>query len=111
MNNVMMAQLMKDMQDPEMVREAQKLMKDPAFQAQMRTMMQAPQFQQAMQKTQDAMKDPEKLKELEEKAKQALEEGNKKLSEIESARTQDGDQKPAADGSDDIEDVPNLGLN
>eukprot|EP00977_Amphora_coffeiformis_P029941 scaffold43636_cov199-Amphora_coffeaeformis.AAC.1 len=64
-------------QDPEMMREAQKMMQDPAFQAYMKQMMAAPQFQQAIQKTKQDMQDPEKLKEMEEKAKQAIQEGSK----------------------------------
>ena len=56
------------------MREAQKLMNDPQFQAQMKKMTESEGFKQHMKKSQDVMKDPEKLKELEEKMSKQLEE-------------------------------------
>lgn len=109
-----------------MMREAQKLMNDPAFQTQMRQMMQSAGFQQAISQTQEAMQDPEKVKEMEEKAQKALEEGSKQLDEIERLRKEKkgnnddkieddkkDDQKPVAmvDQQDDIPDMPSLNLN
>ena len=69
-----------------MVREAQKMMQDPNFQKQMQQMMQQQGFQQAMAKTKESMADPDKLKEMEEKAQKAIEDGNKALEEYEAAR-------------------------
>jgi hypothetical protein len=99
-----------------MMREAQKMMQDPAFKKKMQDMMKAPQFQTALKQTQESMSDPEKVKELEEKARLALEEGTKKLEEIEKARALRGDAedtKPAAKETeeDEQEEIPNLGLN
>lgn len=118
-------------QDPEMVREAQKMMQDPQFQAYMRQMMAQPQFKTAMTQTKEAMKDPEKLKEMEEKAKAAIDEGNKALEEMEAKKKEgkteetekedakkegdkeEDDQKEAAkeDEVDDMPDIPQLNIN
>ena len=62
-----------------MVREAQKLMADPNFQAYMNQMMASPQFQSAMSQTKQDLQDPAKAKEMEEKAKRALQEGDAEL--------------------------------
>jgi septin family protein len=70
--------------------------------------------------TQKIMKDPKKVKELEEKVKQQLKEGEAALEKArkEAAEKEEGDQKPAAAGNDkkeeeadEIEDVPVLNLN
>jgi hypothetical protein len=66
-----------------MMREAQKMMQDPAFQAQCDKMMANDGFKQAMTKTKEDLKDPEKVKELEEKAQKAIAEGDKDLAVIE----------------------------
>jgi hypothetical protein len=76
-------------------------MEDPAFQAQMKSMMANPQFTKAMKHTQDALKDPKKVKELEEKAKKAIEEGNAALEEIEKQKAGEGAAGEKADGEDD----------
>ena len=106
-----------------MMREAQKLMQDPSFQAQMKQMTENPQFKEHMKKTQDVLKDPKKVKEMEDKMKAALEEGNKTLEEVEKQRKKlDGnDDKPATDDKqeatkkvddeDDIPDIPSLNIN
>lgn len=66
------------------------------------------------------MKDPKKVKELEEKVKQQLKEGEAALEKArkEAAEKEEGDQKPAAasndkkeEEADEIEDVPVLNLN
>jgi cobalamin biosynthesis protein CobT len=133
MNNMLLAQLMKDMQDPEMMREAQQMMQDPAFQAQMKKMMGSNGFQKAMTKTKKEMQDPEKVKDMEKKAKQAIEEGNEELEKLEKIRKEqaekaaleskdkgpeekaDGDDrtddKPAATEEDEVPDIPSLNLN
>ncbi|KAI2495368.1 hypothetical protein MHU86_19170 [Fragilaria crotonensis] len=113
-NNLMLAQLMKDMQDPEMMREAQAMMQSPEFQAHMRKMTENPNFKKAMQGTQELMKDPNKVAEMEAKVKAALADGEKKLAELEAARkaaAENGeDAKPAVEEEDDME-VPNLNIN
>jgi len=95
------------LQDPEMMREAQKMMQDPAFQAQMKQMM-AGNLGQAMQQTKQAMQDPAKVKEMEEKAQAAITEGNKELERLEKERQEKGDQKPTAKGDDDDDEVPKV---
>mmetsp|Transcript_13942 Transcript_13942/g.21266 ORF Transcript_13942/g.21266 Transcript_13942/m.21266 type:complete len:113 (+) Transcript_13942:134-472(+) len=109
--NMMLAQLMQDLQDPEMMKEAQKMMNSPEFQAQMKKMAENPQFKQAMKQTQDLMSDPEKAKAYEAKMKEALEQGSKQLEEYNKkvAETEGNDGKPAAE--DDVPDVPNLNIN
>ena len=86
-----------------MMREAQKLMKDPAFQAQCRKMMQGGAFQNAMQQTKQDMKDPEKVKAMEEKTKKAIEEGEKELAALRAAKEAKGD---GVDGDDDDDAKP-----
>ena len=98
---------MRDMQDPEMMREAQKMMQDPNFQAYMKQIMQSNAFQGAMKKTKESMEDPEKRKEMEEMVKQKLEAGEKELKKAEEdagadempdmGGDGDGDNKEAAD--------------
>jgi len=107
----MLAQLMQDLQDPEMMKEAQKMMNSPEFQAQMKTMAQNPQFKQAMTQTKDLMSDPEKAKAYEAKMKEALEKGTEELEEYKkkAGEVEDKDSKPAAE--DEVPDVPDLGIN
>jgi hypothetical protein len=76
-------------------------MEDPAFQAQMKSMMANPQFTKAMKQTKQALKDPEKVKELEDKAKKAIEEGNAALEEIEKQKAGEGSAGEKTDGEDD----------
>jgi protein subunit release factor A len=87
-----------DMQDPEMMREAQKMMQSPEFQAYMKKMQETPQFQQTIQRTQTLMKDPEKLKEMEDQVKKAVEQGTKELEQLE--------KQIAAKNGTEIEKVP-----
>eukprot|EP00561_Arcocellulus_cornucervis_P009094 CAMPEP_0185810944 /NCGR_PEP_ID=MMETSP1322-20130828/7223_1 /TAXON_ID=265543 /ORGANISM="Minutocellus polymorphus, Strain RCC2270" /LENGTH=50 /DNA_ID=CAMNT_0028507285 /DNA_START=34 /DNA_END=182 /DNA_ORIENTATION=+ len=47
MNNAQLAQLMRDMQDPEMMREAQKMMQDPQFKEYMEKISSSASFQGA----------------------------------------------------------------
>mmetsp|Transcript_9828 Transcript_9828/g.16318 ORF Transcript_9828/g.16318 Transcript_9828/m.16318 type:complete len:114 (+) Transcript_9828:69-410(+) len=111
-NNMALAQLMKDMQDPEMMKEAQAMMQSPAFQAQMKKMSQNPNFKQAMQGTKKMMEDPEKMKEMEGKMKSQLAEGQKQLEAAEKAKAEaGGDAKPSAEEDGDELVVPNLGIN
>ena len=112
------------------MREAQKLMNDPQFQAQMKKMTESEGFKQHMKKSQDTLKDPKKLKELEEKMAKQLEEGNEQLKKYEAAEAEflakqkakkengeeegeeDGDKKEAAEEEvDDMPDIPSLNLN
>lgn len=111
------------------------MMQDPAFQAYVDKVTKSAAFQQSMSKAQEAMKDPEKVKEMEEKAAQAIKDGNKQLEELEQQKKEapkekaenkdDADQKstenvteteeegkpPAVDDEDDIPDIPTLSLN
>ena len=59
------------------MREAQKMMNDPAFQAQMKKLTESEGFKQHMQASQDMMKDPKKMKEIEAKMQERLEEEKK----------------------------------
>ena len=92
---------MRDMQDPEMMREAQKMMQDPAFQAYMKQIMQSNAFQGAMKKTKDSLEDPEKRKEMEEMVKQKLEAGEKELKKAE--EDAGADEMPDMGGDDDAD--------
>ena len=106
-----------------MMREAQKMMQDPAFQAHMDKVMKSSNFKQAMKKTEEHLKDPKKAKELEEKTKAAIQEGNKLLDErekaLKEATGEDGDKKTdekedkkvAAEEIDDVPDIPSLNIN
>jgi hypothetical protein len=47
--------------DPDMMREAQKMMNDPAFQARMKQITERPEFKESMEKTQEMMKDENKV--------------------------------------------------
>jgi hypothetical protein len=102
-------------QDPEMMREAQAMMQSPEFQAHMKKMTENPNFKKAMQGTQEMMKDPKKVAEMEAKVKAALTDGEKKLAELEAAKKaaeeKGGDAKPASEEDDDVLEVPNLNIN
>jgi hypothetical protein len=116
------------------MREAQKMMQDPAFQAQMKTMTDNQEFKQHMEKSQEALNDPEKVKELEDQMQEKLKEGNALLAKAKKADEkgddkdskdddkkelkEDDDKKEAAkkeeveDGdADDMPDMPALNLN
>jgi predicted phage gp36 major capsid-like protein len=119
------------------MREAQKMMNDPAFQAQMKKMTENPAFQAHMKAQQDMLKDPEKVKELEEKMAARLKEGEELLTQAKEAEKrikgkegdkkgeeddkdkkddkEDDEKKPAAatktEEEDDMPDIPNLNLN
>mmetsp|Transcript_16978 Transcript_16978/g.32142 ORF Transcript_16978/g.32142 Transcript_16978/m.32142 type:complete len:120 (-) Transcript_16978:205-564(-) len=104
MNSIMLAQLMKDLQDPEMMREAQKMMQDPAFQAHMKKITQSAQFQQSMKRTQEIMTDPEKVKEMQKTMETRLAEGQKQLQELEEKEKQEVGSAQAIEGKG--EEVP-----
>jgi hypothetical protein len=87
----------------------------------MNQMMAAPQFKTAMKSTKEALNDPEKVKELEEKAKAAIELGNKELEELKAAKedddgdekkpaavAKDDDAKPAAEEEEEVDDMPEI---
>ena len=110
------------------MKEAQQMMNDPAFQAQMKNMMANPAFQQHMKASQDMLKDPKKVKEMEEKMQAKLKEGNELLEKAkeeqdkkEGDKKDDGkkegdeDKKEAAkekvEDVDDMPDIPSLNLN
>eukprot|EP00549_Striatella_unipunctata_P003665 CAMPEP_0118697196 /NCGR_PEP_ID=MMETSP0800-20121206/14340_1 /TAXON_ID=210618 ORGANISM="Striatella unipunctata, Strain CCMP2910" /NCGR_SAMPLE_ID=MMETSP0800 /ASSEMBLY_ACC=CAM_ASM_000638 /LENGTH=113 /DNA_ID=CAMNT_0006596537 /DNA_START=41 /DNA_END=382 /DNA_ORIENTATION=- len=103
-NNMILAQLMKDMQDPEMMREAQEMMNSPAFQAQMRQMTENPAFQKAIDKTKEMMSDPEKAKKMEEAMKTRITAGN---NEIEQLRKERKEALGEAGATED--DMPDMG--
>ena len=98
--------------DPEMMREAQKLMQSPEFQAQMKTMAETPGFKKSIQKTQDIMKDPKKLEEVQGKMDVALKKGNEELKTFNEEQDKkksalpDGEKKDAKKGDDDA--IPNI---
>uniref|UniRef100_A0A7S1XZI6 STI1 domain-containing protein n=2 Tax=Grammatophora oceanica TaxID=210454 RepID=A0A7S1XZI6_9STRA len=122
----MLAQLMRDMQDPEIMREAQKMMQSPEFQEQMKQMAEHPHFKQAMKQTKDLMADPEKVKAVEEKMKVAVADGEKQLDAFKKAQKEVEDEKATKEGekdedkkdekkpaaTDDVDDldIPNLNL-
>ena len=111
------------------MREAQKMMQDPAFQAQMKKMTKNPAFQAHMKQSQDMLKDPEKVKELEEKMQERLKEGTELLEKAKKATsTKEGDDKQETeetggddekkdlkrqekDDGDEMPDIPTLSLN
>jgi len=118
------------------MREAQKMMQDPNFQAQMKKMLSQGGMQQALQQTKQDLSDPKKAKELEEKARKAVEEGEKELAKLEEQKKKglrvekggedkeedadktlevDNDSKPPAalktEEEDDMPDIPVLSLN
>lgn len=119
------------------MREAQKMMQDPQFQAYMKSVTQNAAFKGAMKKTNDTLKDPKKRKEVEEKMKKRMEEGEQELENIKKElgedatdddvmkaladkRATEGDKKKVADDTkkaakgeadDDegVDDVPDMG--
>ena len=119
------------------MREAQKMMQDPQFQAYMKSVTQNAAFKGAMKKTNDTLKDPKKRKEVEEKMKKRMEEGEQELESIKKElgedatdddvmkaladkRATEGDKKKVADdkkkaakgeADDDegVDDVPDMG--
>ena len=110
------------------MREAQKMMQDPAFQAQMKKMTQKPAFQAHMKQSQEMLKDPEKVKELEQKMQERLKEGNELLEKAKkSGVTNEGDDKHETEqvggadtkkdakiddkDQDEMPDIPTLSLN
>jgi hypothetical protein len=117
------------LQDPEIMREAQKMMSDPAFQAQMKNMTENPAFQQHMKQSQDVLKDPKKVKELESKMQDRLKEGTELLEKAKKEQATDGenenDKKPGSsdddkkeekdddkkEDEDEMPDIPTLSLN
>mmetsp|Transcript_29208 Transcript_29208/g.35598 ORF Transcript_29208/g.35598 Transcript_29208/m.35598 type:complete len:115 (+) Transcript_29208:190-534(+) len=104
--NMWLAQLMQDMQDPEMMAEANKMMQSPAFQAQMKSVMQNPAFTQAMSKTQEMMKDPQKVQEMTSKMEKAISQGK---TELEAAKMAAGDiAKEEASSGDDMPEIPDI---
>jgi len=112
------------------MREAQKMMQDPAFQAQMKKMTKNPAFQAHMKQSQDMLKDPEKVKELEQKMQERLKEGTELLEKAKKAgagvpKEGDGkqeteqvagddakkDSKMEEKDQDEMPDIPTLSLN
>jgi phosphopantothenoylcysteine synthetase/decarboxylase len=62
-----------------------------------------------MKQTQEALKDPEKVKELEEKAKKAIEEGNAALEEMaKNKETEGSSNDKKADGDDSDKNEPHV---
>lgn len=110
--------------------EAQKMMNDPKFQEQMKKVTESEGFKSHMKVQADAMKDPKKLKEMEEQMKKRVTEGNeqlgkyqemqkKKMAELKEKEGKSDDKKEAASeddkkeeaAGDDMPDIPNLSLN
>ena len=85
------------------------MMQSPEFQAQMKKMLANPKFVEHIEKTKQAMQDPEKRKEIEEKEAAALQQGTKALEEAEKKMSP---LKKEAEGEDEDDmQVPNLNLN
>jgi len=113
--------------------EAQKMMKDPDFQAQMKKVTDSQGFKTHTKAQQEAMKDPKKMKEMEETMQKRLKEGNQMLEKgkeaLEAKKKEeegtdddkkkvlndDEDKKEAAvetqSDQEDIPDIPSLSLN
>jgi len=66
-----LADAMRDLQDPEMMAQAQQMMSDPSFQLEMKRMMEQPEMQQILEASRsfmsDVTKDPTKMKELQDR--------------------------------------------
>lgn len=94
------------------MREAQKMMQSPEFQQQMKKMAEHPSFKQAMTQTQTLMKDPKKVKEIENQMKKAVQDGEKALEEAQKKKGDEGEKEaaPKEEESDELE-VPNLNIN
>ena len=105
------------------MRQAAEMAKTPEFQAQMKKLQESRTFQESIKKTQEVMKDPEKLAELETKVQNAVKEGTEAL---EAAEKQAADKTGKTEGESqaevvaekdeaevdvEIEDVPVLNLN
>ena len=73
----MLAQLMKDMQDPEIMEEAKKMMNSKEFKKQMKTLEKDPKFKEAMAKTAKAMEDPQTAGLMAAQTEAMLRQGNK----------------------------------
>ncbi|KAL7531095.1 hypothetical protein ACHAXR_003840 [Thalassiosira sp. AJA248-18] len=81
-----------------MMREAQKMMNDPAFQERMKQVTENDAFKTSMEKTQEMMKDEDKVKELEETMKKRVEEGAKELDEFKKKSAElEAEEKKAAE--------------
>ena len=103
------------------------MMQDPAFQAQMKKMTKNPAFQAHMKQSQEMLKDPEKVKELEQKMQERLKEGTDLLEKAKQAGVTKEDDKQETEqvGGDDAKkdakveekdrdempDIPTLSLN
>ncbi len=79
------------------MREAQKMMADPAFQERMKQYTENDAFKASMAKTQEMLKDENKVKELEETMKMRVEEGTKELEALrkEVAEAEEGEKQRA----------------
>jgi hypothetical protein len=102
-----------------MMREAQAMMQSPEFQAHMKKITANPNFKKAMQSTQQMMQDPQKAKEMEEKVKAAIADGETKLAQLEASRKEaegadaSNEKETKQDGAKDDDDleVPVLSIN
>mmetsp|Transcript_15491 Transcript_15491/g.35480 ORF Transcript_15491/g.35480 Transcript_15491/m.35480 type:complete len:159 (-) Transcript_15491:1745-2221(-) len=102
MNNMMLAQLMKDLQDPEIMAEAQKMMNDPKFQEQMKKVTESQNFKTHMKTQQDALKDPKKLEEMTKKMQEKINVGNAQLEQAKAVRAKaEAEAKKKGDDDDD----------
>jgi len=81
------------------------MMQDPAFQAQMRKISQSAAFQQSMKKTQEFMKDPAKVKEMEDKMKKSLAEGQEQLDALQKEAAEKKKKEEAAQAVEDVPDI------
>lgn len=105
----MLSQMLKDMNDPEMVREAQKMMMDPEFQNRMKVLMQHPAYQDAIRRSQEMMKDPKKVQALQKQIERAMNEGKNPIDAAKTAIEETESNNDVAVGSEngeEVEDVP-----
>ena len=97
------------------------MMEDPAFQAQMKKMTETQAFKDHMTASNEMLKDPEKVKEMESKMQAKVKEGQDMLEKARKAREEanakKGDGENEEDGEDDkkeadeMPDIPSLNLN
>jgi len=70
-DSTVLADALRDLNDPEMMRSAQKMMTDPAFQAEMKKIMEQPDMKKILDASKNLMtdlaNDPNKLKEVQDK--------------------------------------------
>lgn len=82
---------------------------DPEFQNRMKALMQHPAYQEAIRRSQEMMKDPQKVEALQKQIEKAMSEGKTPIDAAKSAIQANESNDEAAGGSgneEEIEDVP-----